>query len=80
VRLGYLRANPHVSLTVLEDGNWYHHVTLMGVVVSIEEDVGLTDIDRLAVRYTGKPYRTRDRPRFSAWMQPEHWHAWPRPA
>jgi PPOX class probable F420-dependent enzyme len=80
VRLGYLRANPRVSLTVLEDGNWYHHVTLMGVVVSIEEDPELTDIDRLAVRYTGKPYRTRDRPRFSAWMQPEQWHAWPRPA
>lgn len=78
VRLGYLRANPQVSLTVLEDGNWYHQVTLTGTVVSIEEDVDLADIDRLALRYTGKPYRKRDRPRFSAWVQPERWHAWPK--
>jgi hypothetical protein len=69
-----------VSLTVLEDGNWYHHVTLMGTVVSIEEDLHLRDIDRLSLRYTGKPYSKRDRPRFSAWVQPERWHSWPRPA
>jgi PPOX class probable F420-dependent enzyme len=80
VRLGYMRANPQVSLTVLEDGNWYHHVTLMGTIVSIDEDPDLCDIDRLALRYTGKPYRKRDRPRFSAWLQPDSWHAWPPPA
>lgn len=80
VRLGYMRTNPHVSLTVLEDGNWYHHVTLMGTIVSIDEDPDLHDIDRLALRYTGKPYRKRDRPRFSAWLQPDRWHAWPPPA
>jgi PPOX class probable F420-dependent enzyme len=79
VRLGYLRANPHVTLTVLEDGNWYHHVTLMGTIVSLEEDPDLSDIDRLSVRYTGRAYGKRDRPRFSAWMQPERWHAWPPP-
>ena len=77
LRLGYIRANPHISLTVLEDGNWYHQVTLIGAVVSIEEDPDMHDIDRLALRYTGKPYRKRDRPRFSAWMVPEQWHAWP---
>jgi PPOX class probable F420-dependent enzyme len=77
VRLGYIRANPHISLTVLEDGNWYHQVTLFGTVVSIEEDPDMHDIDRLALRYTGKPYRKRDRARYSAWMLPEHWHAWP---
>ena len=80
LRLGHIRANPRISLTVLEDGNWYHHVTLMGTVVSIEEDPDLHDIDRLALRYTGKPYRKRDRERFSAWMVPEQWHAWPPPA
>jgi PPOX class probable F420-dependent enzyme len=77
VRLGYIRANPHISLTVLDNGSWYHQVTLIGTVVSIEEDPDLHDIDRLALRYTGKPYRTRDRARFSAWMAPEQWHAWP---
>ena len=77
VRLGHLRADPRVSLTVLSEGGWYRHVTLMGRVVSLEEDVGLRDIDRLALRYTGKPYRKRDRQRFSAWLEPERWHAWP---
>jgi PPOX class probable F420-dependent enzyme len=79
LRLGHLRANPKVALTVLADDDWYHHVSLLGRVVSIEEDADLHDIDRLAMRYTGKPYRKRDRPRFSAWMQPERWHAWPLP-
>jgi PPOX class probable F420-dependent enzyme len=77
LRLDYLRANPAVALTVLEDGDWYHHVSLLGRAVSIEEDEGLRDIDRLAVRYTGKPYRNRESRRFSAWMEPERWHAWP---
>jgi PPOX class probable F420-dependent enzyme len=79
VRLPYMRADPRVSLTVLAENDWYHHVSLMGRIVSIEEDVDLRDIDRLAVRYTGKPYRKRDRKRFSAWLEPERWHAWPRP-
>jgi PPOX class probable F420-dependent enzyme len=79
VRLRHLRADPRASLTVLADGDWYRHVTLMGSVVSLEEDVDLRDIDRLAMRYTGKPYRKRDRKRFSAWLAPERWHAWPLP-
>jgi PPOX class probable F420-dependent enzyme len=77
LRLGYMRANPRVSLTVLGADDWYHHVSLIGRVASIEEDVELRDIDRLALRYTGKPYRKRDRARFSAWLEPEQWHAWP---
>jgi PPOX class probable F420-dependent enzyme len=80
LRLGYLRSDPRASLTVLEEGNWYRQVTLLGHVVSIEEDAGLHDIDRLAVRYTGKPYRRRDRARFSAWLEPERWYRWPPPS
>ena len=79
LRLGYLRANPSVSLTVLALTDWYRHVTLLGRVVSLEEDEGLRDIDRLAMRYTGKPYRNRDSRRFTAWMQPDRWTAWPLP-
>jgi PPOX class probable F420-dependent enzyme len=79
LRLGYLRAKPDVSLTVLATDDWYHHVSLIGRVVSIEEDADLRDIDRLALRYTGKPYHKRDHARFSAWMQPEQWHTWPPP-
>ena len=78
LRLGYLRRDPRVSLTVLSAESWYHHVSLLGRVVSIDEDAELRDIDRLSLRYTGKPYRKRDRTRFSAWMEPERWHGWPR--
>jgi hypothetical protein len=34
---------------------------------------------RLAVRYTGEPFRTRDRPRFNAWIEVDSWHGWAGP-
>jgi PPOX class probable F420-dependent enzyme len=76
VRLGYLRRDPRVALTVLDENDWYRHVSLIGRVVSIEPDERLADIDRLAQRYTGKEYRNRESPRFSAWMEVELWHRW----
>jgi PPOX class probable F420-dependent enzyme len=76
VRLGYLRRDPRAALTVLDADNWYRHVSLIGRVVSIEDDIALTEIDRLARRYTGKTYRRRDRKRVSAWLEPERWHGW----
>jgi len=79
LRLGYLRENPSVSLTVLALTDWYRHVTLLGSVVSIEEDEGLRDIDRLSMRYVQQPYRNRESRRFTAWVQPERWTAWPLP-
>jgi PPOX class probable F420-dependent enzyme len=78
VRLGFMRRDPRVALTVLgsgEDG-WYSHVSLLGRIDSIEDDDSLADIDRLALRYTGKPFRKRDRKRVSAWLAPERWHEW----
>jgi PPOX class probable F420-dependent enzyme len=75
-RLGYIRRDPRVSLTVLDEGNWYSHVTLLGRVVSLEDDEGIADIDRLARRYRGSDYPTRDRRRVSAWIEVERWHAW----
>ncbi len=76
LRLGYLRRDPRAALTVLDEANWYRHVSLIGRVVSIEDDPDLVDIDRLAVRYTGNPYRRRNRKRVSAWFEPERWHGW----
>src|SRR5579875_1722338 len=75
LRLRYLRANPAIALTVLADDSWYRQVTLLGRVVSLEDDPGLRDIDRLAVRYTGDPYGDREAKRVTAWMQPERWTA-----
>jgi PPOX class probable F420-dependent enzyme len=76
LRLSFLRRDPRVSLTVLDNGNWYRHVTLMGRAVSLEEDPDLVDIDRLSQRYSGRPYRVRDRRRVSAWVEVERWYGW----
>ncbi|MET8824469.1 PPOX class F420-dependent oxidoreductase [Streptomyces sp. NPDC004610] len=76
VRLSHLRNDPRVTLTVLDGDNWYTHVTLIGRVTEIYADEGLTDIDRLATHYVGKPYPDRVSPRFSAWIEVERWHGW----
>lgn len=75
-RLKHLRADPRVSLTALAEDDWYTHVSVQGRVVSIEDDEGLRDIDRLSRHYTGKDYPTRDRPRVSVHVQVEPWHGW----
>jgi PPOX class probable F420-dependent enzyme len=74
-RLGHLRRDPRVSLTIL-DNNWYRHVSLQGTVVSIEEDVDLKDIDRISRHYREQDYPVRDSARFSAWIEIHTWHAW----
>jgi len=76
LRLGFLRRDPRAALTVLDEGSWYRHVSLLGRVVSIEDDVDLADIDRLARRYTGRDYRSREQKRVSAWLEPDRWHGW----
>jgi PPOX class probable F420-dependent enzyme len=76
LRLRFMRRDPRVALTVLGKDSWYSHVSLLGRIVSIEDDPDLADIDRLARRYTGRPFRTRDARRVSAWLEPARWHAW----
>ena len=76
LRLRFLRRDPRAALTVLDADSWYRHVSLLGRVVRIEDDDDLADIDRLALRYTGRPFGTRDRKRVSAWLEPERWHQW----
>ena len=76
LRLRFMRRDGRVALTVLDADDWGRHVSLLGRIVTIEEDVGLRDIDRLAIRYTGNPFRTRDRRRYSASMHIDAWHGW----
>jgi PPOX class probable F420-dependent enzyme len=76
LRLRFMRGDPRVALTALGVDSWYSHVSLIGRAIRIEDDPDLVDIDRLAVRYTGKPFRRRDSRRVSAWIEPERWHAW----
>jgi PPOX class probable F420-dependent enzyme len=74
-RLEYLRKDPRVSLTVL-DQDWYRHVSLQGRAVEITPDDNLQDIDRISRHYGGEPYRNRTNPRTSAWIEVDTWHAW----
>jgi PPOX class probable F420-dependent enzyme len=76
LRLRFMRRDPRVALTVLDEEDWGRHVSLMGRIATLEEDQGLHDIDRLALRYSGQPFGTRDRRRFSAWVEIDAWHAW----
>jgi PPOX class probable F420-dependent enzyme len=74
-RLEYLRRNPRVSLTVLDGDSWYRHITLHGTI-SLEQDEGLKDIDRICTHYMGGPYSQRDRGRVTGRIEVESWHAW----
>ena len=76
VRLGHLRRDPRLSLSVLDAESWYTHVTLIGEVVEIRPDEGLVDIDRLSQHYAGRAYPDRESPRTSAWMRIDRWHGW----
>ena len=75
-RLGHLRADPRVALTVLDKDNWYTHVSVIGRVVEFADDEGLADIDRLSRHYGGRPYPDRESPRVSAWVEVDRWHGW----
>jgi PPOX class probable F420-dependent enzyme len=75
-RLDWMRRDPRVSLTVLDEGSWYRHLSLHGGVVSIEPDPDLTDIDRISRHYRGEPYANRERRSWSAWIEIDSWHGW----
>jgi PPOX class probable F420-dependent enzyme len=75
-RLDYLRHDPRISLTALDESSWYTHVSLQGRVTDLVDDPDLVDIDRLSRHYTGDPYPTRDRRRVSAWVEIDTWHGW----
>lgn len=78
-RLENMRRDPRAALTVVSDGDTYDHVSLLGTIVDIEPDPDLAGIDRLALRYNGEPFRTRDQERWNAWLLPARWHTWPLP-
>jgi len=80
LRLSHMRRDPRVAVTVLDIGDWYRAVTVLGAVVEIRDDDGLVDIDRLSHRYRGSPFRNRENARVSAWMRPTRWTQWPRPS
>ena len=75
-RLKHMRKDPRISLTALSEASWYTQVSVQGRVLSIVDDEGLRDIDRLSQHYLGHPYPDRERPRVSAKVEIDRWHAW----
>ncbi len=75
-RLEHLRRDPRVSLTVLDEASWYNHVSVVGRITDLRDDVGLADIDRLSMFYRGRGYHDRESPRVSGWVEIERWHGW----
>jgi PPOX class probable F420-dependent enzyme len=76
LRLRFMRRDPRAALTALDKDGWYRHVSVIGRIVSIEDDTDLEGIDRLSLRYTGQPFRNREAKRVNAWLEPERWHGW----
>jgi PPOX class probable F420-dependent enzyme len=74
-----IRENPNVALSVLGK-NWYNHVSLLGRVVELRDDLDLADIDRLSTRYLGGPYHDRDYRGLTALIEIDWWHTWGDPA
>ena len=77
-RIEWLRHDPRVALSAMDPEDWFTHVSLQGRVTQWAQDDDLVDIDRIASHYTGQPYAVRDRPRLSAWIELDRWHAWGR--
>jgi PPOX class probable F420-dependent enzyme len=75
-RLEHMRLDPRVALTVLVDGDWYKHVSLIGRVQEIRPDADLHDIDRIARHYTGKEFGNRGRDSWTAEIEVHRWHGW----
>jgi PPOX class probable F420-dependent enzyme len=76
VRLKHLRNDPRVSMTVLEDGDWGTHVSVVGRVVELYDETDLADIDLLSRRYGGGDFHDRESRRVSALVEVDRWHAW----
>ncbi len=76
VRLRQIRANPAVAMSIMWHKNWFRHVSIVGRVVELYDDVGMVDIDRIAHRYIGIPYKNRENPRVSGRIAIERWLGW----
>lgn len=75
-RVQHMRDDPRVTLTVMDESNWYTHISIIGRVTELRDDPGLVDIDRLAQHYLGDQYPQRDRARITAVIEVDRWHGW----
>jgi PPOX class probable F420-dependent enzyme len=57
VKMRNLKANPRMSVVIVDRDNPYAYVQIRGVVTSFDEKNGARDIDRLSLRYRGEAYK-----------------------
>ncbi|KRT76803.1 MAG: F420-dependent enzyme [Armatimonadetes bacterium CSP1-3] len=74
-KLRNMEANPRVALTIVDQNDPYAYVEIQGRAVRFDPQRGARDIDRLSLRYRGKPftYPPTDRPanRVSVFIVPD---------
>ena len=79
LRIRNIRRDPRVALTVFGD-DMYTSLSVLGSAVEIREDPEFVDIDRLSLRYKGRPYEDRDWRSVTVLVKVERWHAYGDPA
>jgi PPOX class probable F420-dependent enzyme len=67
-----LRANPHITVSVVDDDDDWRALIVRGRVVDIRPDLNLEFIDKMSYRYLGMPYRRRNYEREIFVIEPEH--------
>jgi PPOX class probable F420-dependent enzyme len=76
LRLKHMRANANIAMSIMWHKHWFRHVSIIGQVTALYDDVGMVDLDRLSMRYIGVPYRKREQKRVSAKLAIAGWLAW----
>lgn len=68
-----LKRNPNVALTIYDNGAPYRRVTVIGKAVEITTQGGEESIDKLSMKYGGRPYPQHEpnNPRTIVRIRPE---------
>jgi PPOX class probable F420-dependent enzyme len=69
--------NPQVAISVVDRADDWRFLIIRGRVIATRPDEGLAFIDKMSVRYTGGPYRFRERPREIFVIEPDYVRASP---
>jgi PPOX class probable F420-dependent enzyme len=73
-----VRRDRRVAITVFDQGNPYSNVSIRGKAIEITEEGAEEHIDRISMKYLGKPYPYEDRtpkdPRVLIRVEAEHIH------
>ena len=72
LKAAHWRRDPTVSLSVVDRKDDWRFLIIRGRVVGTRPDEGLAFIDKMSMRYTGHPYRFRERPREIFVIEPDY--------